>query len=143
MKNENSYQMIIYLIVFLFIKSIIDLMYEIKNPDSSKIDKNDIVATNLEKAENISSFIAIIFVFVLFSFYKLNSVVNFFLIIILISTLEYFLVNKRYVYLFIKPSNFSDKIVKYLDLYFDKLRIFMLMSFSLYCLFKIFDLKSI
>jgi hypothetical protein len=118
-------------------------MYEIKNPDSSKIDKNDIVATNLEKAENISSFIAIIFVFVLFSFYKLNSVVNFFLIIILISTVEYFLVNKRYVYLFIKPSNFSDKIVKYLDLYFDKLRIFMLMSFSLYCLFKIFDLKSI
>ena len=138
MKNENSYQMIIYLIVFLFIKSIIDLMYEIKNPDSNKIDKNDKVATTLENLENIFSYITLFFILFLFIFYKLNNLVIYLLVIILTTTLEYFLVNKRYIYLFIKPTNFSDKIINFLDLYFDKLRIFMLMSFSLFCLFKIF-----
>jgi hypothetical protein len=137
MKNENSYQMIIYFIIFIFIKSIIDLMYEIKNPDSSKINKNDKLATTLENVENIFSYITIFFILVLFIFYKLNNLIFFLLVIILTSTLEYFLVNKRYIYLFIKPSNFSDKIVNFLDLYFDKLRIFMLMSFSLFCLSKI------
>jgi hypothetical protein len=113
-------------------------MYEIKNPDSNKIDKNDKVATTLENLENIFSYITLFFILFLFIFYKLNNLVIYLLVIILTTTLEYFLVNKRYIYLFIKPTNFSDKIINFLDLYFDKLRIFMLMSFSLFCLFKIF-----
>jgi len=134
MKNDNSYQIIIYLIIFLFIKSIIDLIYEIKNPKSNKVNENDILAKNLANIEYILNIVTIVLILLLFIFYKLNTLLKSLLIIILISIFEYFIVNKRYIYLFIEQNNLSDKIIKFLDLYFDKFQIFMLMIFSLYCL---------
>ena len=71
-------------------------------------------------------------------FVKLNNLVIFLMIIVFSSCIEYFLITRGYIFLFIKHCKSNDKFVENMDMYFDKIQNIFLILYVSYLLTRIF-----
>ena len=125
MNNENTYLFLIYFTIILFVKLIIDLIVE-----------------NSEGIKRVEKTIGLIIVILyLLIFVKLNSLIIFLLLICLSTAIEYFLINRDYIFLFIENNSKSYAIIKNIDMYFDKIQNICLLIYVSYLLIRIFAPK--
>ena len=122
MNNENTYLFLIYFTIILFVKLIIDLIVEMHFPTYQNLDNDTPFWKNLAKIKDIFNSGLIIVILYLLIFVKLNSLIIFLLLICLSTAIEYFLINRDYIFLFIENNSKSYAIIKNIDMYFDKIQ---------------------
>ena len=143
MNKENTYLFLIYFTIILFVKLIIDLIVEMHFPTYENLDNSTPFWKNLAKIKDIFNSGLIIVVLYLLIFVKLNILIIFLLLICLSTAIEYFLITRRYIFLFIEENSTSYKIVKNIDMYFDKIQNICLLIFVSYLLIRIFGHRNI
>lgn len=143
MNKENTYLFLIYFTIILFVKLIIDLIVEMHFPTYENLDNSTPFWKNLAKIKDIFNSGLIIVVLYLLIFVKLNILIIFLLLICLSTAIEYFLITRRYIFLFIEKNSTSYKIVKNIDMYFDKIQNICLLIFVSYLLIRIFGHRNI
>ena len=141
MNKENTYLFLIYFTIILFVKLIIDLIVEMHFPTYENLDNDTPFWKNLAKIKDIFNSALIIVILYLLFFVKLNIFIIFLLLICLSSAIEYFLITKGYIFLFIEENSTSYKIVKNIDMYFDKIQNICLLIYVSYLLLRIFAPK--
>ena len=122
MNKENTYLFLIYFTIILFVKLIIDLIVEMHFPTYENLDNSTPFWKNLAKIKDIFNSGLIIVILYLLIFVKLNSLIIFLLLICLSTAIEYFLINRDYIFLFIENNSKSYAIIKNIDTYFDKIQ---------------------
>jgi len=142
MNNENTYMLIIYFTIFIFVKSIIDLIVELNFPVyKNTVENASFFWKTLVKIKDLLNASVIIFILYLLIFVKLNGLIILLLLISLSTCIEYFLITREYIFLFIENNSTSYKFVKYTDMYFDKIQNLFLFFYTSYLLIKIFAPK--
>ena len=141
MNNENTYLFLIYFTIILFVKLIIDLIVEMHFPTYQNLDNDTPFWKNLAKIIDIFNSGLIIVILYLLIFVKLNSLIIFLLLICLSTAIEYFLINRDYIFLFIENNSKSYAIIKNIDMYFDKIQNICLLIYVSYLLIRIFAPK--
>lgn len=141
MNNESTYLFLIYFTIILFVKLIFDLIVEFHFPTYENLDNDTLFWKALAKIKDIfNSGLIIVILYVLF-FVKLNGLIIFLLLICLSSAIEYFLITRQYIFLFIEKNSKSYKIVKNIDMYFDKIQNICLLIYVGYLLIQLFKPK--
>jgi hypothetical protein len=130
--------MLIFFVVFIFIKKIVDLVVEAKFPTYNDVKKSSSFWQNLVNFDSFLQIISAIFVIYFLMFFNLNYFIKIIFIIILLQSIKYFLVEDRYIFLFIDNNNNNQKIIDLVDIYTDGLSNLIISVFALYALVKIF-----
>jgi hypothetical protein len=138
MEEETKYYMLIFFVVFTFIKKIVDLVVEAKFPTYNDVKKSSSFWQNLVKLDSFLQIVSAIFVIYFLMFFNLNYFIKIIFIIILLHSIKYFLVEDRYIFLFIDDSNSNQKIIDLVDIYSDGLSNLIISVFALFALVKIF-----
>ena len=138
MEEETKYYMLIFFIVFLFFKKIIDLVVEAKFPTFEGVKNSSSFWQNLVKLESVLEIVSSIFVIYFLMFFNLNHFIKIIFIIILLHSIKYFLIEERYVFLFVDDSNNNKKIIYFIDIYLDGASNVIISMFALFALVKIF-----
>jgi hypothetical protein len=138
MEEETKYYMLIFFIVFLFFKKIIDLVVEAKFPTFEGVKNSSSFWQNLVKLESVLEIVSSIFVIYFLMFFNLNHFIKIIFIIILLHSIKYFLIEERYVFLFVDDSNNNKKIIDFIDIYLDGASNVIISMFALFALVKIF-----
>jgi hypothetical protein len=138
MEEETKYYMLIFFVVFIFIKKIVDLVVEAKFPTYNDVKKSSSFWQNLVNFDSFLQIISAIFVIYFLMFFNLNYFIKIIFIIILLQSIKYFLVEDRYIFLFIDNNNNNQKIIDLVDIYTDGLSNLIISVFALYALVKIF-----
>jgi hypothetical protein len=138
MEEETKYYMLIFFVVFLFFKKIIDLVVEAKFPTFEGVKNSSSFWQNLVKLESVLEIVSSIFVIYFLMFFNLNHFIKIIFIIILLHSIKYFLIEERYVFLFVDDSNNNKKIIDFIDIYLDGASNVIISMFALFALVKIF-----
>jgi hypothetical protein len=138
MEEETKYYTLIFFVVFLFFKKIIDLVVEAKFPTYNNIKNSSSFWQNLVKLESFLEIISSIFVIYFLMFFNLNYFIKIIFILILLHSIKYFLIEDRYIFLFIDDNNNNQKIIDFIDIYMDGSNNVIISMFALYALVKIF-----
>lgn len=138
MNNENTYLFLIYFTVILFVKLIIDLIVEMHFPTYENLENDTLFWKILAKIKDIFNSALIIVILYLLVFVKLNGLIIFLLLICLSTSIEYFLITRRYIFLFIEKKPNYLTFVKNMDMYFDKIQNICLLLYVSYLLIRIF-----
>ena len=138
MEEETKYYMLIFFVVFLFFKKIIDLVVEAKFPTFEDIQKSSPFWQNLVKLESFLEIVSSIFVIYFLMFFNLNHFIKIIFIIILLHSIKFFLIEERYIFLFVDDSNNNKKIIDFIDVYMDGASNVIISMFALFALIKIF-----
>jgi hypothetical protein len=138
MEEETKYYMLIFFVVFIFIKKIVDLVVEAKFPTYNDVKKSSSFWQNLVKLDSFLQIVSAIFVIYFLMFFNLNYFIKIIFIIILLQSIKYFLVEDRYIFLFIDNNNNNQKIIDLVDIYTDGASNLIISVFALYALVKIF-----
>ena len=138
MEEETKYYMLIFFVVFTFIKKIVDLVVEAKFPTYNDVKKSSSFWQNLVKLDSFLQIVSAIFVIYFLMFFNLNYFIKIIFIIILLQSIKYFLVEDRYIFLFIDNNNNNQKIIDLVDIYTDGASNLIISVFALYALVKIF-----
>jgi hypothetical protein len=138
MEEETKYYMLIFFVVFIFIKKIVDLVVEAKFPTYNDVKKSSSFWQNLVKLDSFLQIVSAIFVIYFLMFFNLNYFIKIIFIIILLQSIKYFLVEDRYIFLFIDNNNNNKKIIDLVDIYTDGASNLIISVFALYALVKIF-----
>jgi hypothetical protein len=138
MEDETKYYVLIFFVVFLFIKKIIDLIIEAKFPTYKDVKKSSSFWQNLVKLDSFLQIVSAIFVIYFLMFFNLNYFIKIIFIIILLQSINYFLVEYRYIFLFIDDNNNNQKIIDLVDIYTDGSSNLIISVFALFALVKIF-----
>ena len=138
MEEETKYYMLIFFVVFIFIKKIVDLVVEAKFPTYNDVKKSSSFWQNLVKLDSFLQIVSAIFVIYFLMFFNLNYFIKIIFIIILLQSIKYFLVEDRYIFLFIDNNNNNQKIIDLVDIYTDGASNLIISMFALYALVKIF-----
>jgi hypothetical protein len=138
MEEETKYYMLIFFVVFLFFKKIIDLVVEAKFPTYEGVKNSSSFWQNLVKLESVLEIVSSIFVIYFLMFFNLNHFIKIIFIIILLHSIKYFLIEERYVFLFVDDSNNNKKIIDFIDIYLDGASNVIISMFALFALVKIF-----
>jgi hypothetical protein len=118
------YNMLVYLILFVLIKKFIDVTIQVKYPTFTGINfsKQPIVWKYLLYFSNFLYIFEFLFVLFFIFNYKLDWLILCFLYLLLFKTFYYFLIDYKFIYVFIskdKYSKFIEKIDKYGDTILD------------------------
>jgi hypothetical protein len=138
MEEETKYYTLIFFVVFLFFKKIIDLVVEAKFPTYEGVKNSSSFWQNLVKLESVLEIVSSIFVIYFLMFFNLNHFIKIIFIIILLHSIKYFLIEERYVFLFVDDSNNNKKIIDFIDIYLDGASNVIISMFALFALVKIF-----
>jgi len=138
MEEETKYYMLIFFVVFLFIKKIIDLVVEAKFPTYKNVKNSSSFWQNLVKLESVLEIVSSIFVIYFLMFFNLNYFIKIIFILILLHSIKYFLIEDRYIFLFIDDNNNNQKIIDFIDIYMDGSNNVIISVFALFALVKIF-----
>ena len=138
MEEETKYYMLIFFVVFIFIKKIVDLVVEAKFPTYNDVKKSSSFWQNLVKLDSFLQIVSAIFVIYFLMFFNLNYFIKIIFIIMLLQSIKYFLVEDRYIFLFIDNNNNNQKIIDLVDIYTDGASNLIISVFALYALVKIF-----
>jgi hypothetical protein len=142
MKGENIYRILILFVIFLFFKKSISIIIETKFPTYNDLNKASDFWKNLVKIRGFSEIVSIIWL----SYFLFNYTFNFFIttifLIILFNSILYFLIDRRFIYLFINNSEKTDQYVYFLDTYGDSIENMTIAIFSIYALFTIFNFSK-
>lgn len=88
--------------------------------------------------DDILNVIIIIFIFYIMFSYKLNYYIITILLIIFASSIQYFLINRDFIFLFIEDNSNNRMIENYIDLYYDSIQHFVLTMYIMYLLIRIY-----
>jgi hypothetical protein len=138
MEEETKYYMLIFFVVFNFIKKIVDLVVEAKFPTYKDVKKSSSFWQNLVNFDSFLQIISAIFVIYFLMFFNLNYFIKIIFILILLHSIKYFLIEDRYIFLFIDDNNNNQKIIDFIDIYMDGSNNVIISMFALYALVKIF-----
>ena len=138
MEEETKYYMLIFFVVFIFIKKIVDLVVEAKFPTYNDVKKSSSFWQNLVKLDSFLQIVSDIFVIYFLMFFNLNYFIKIIFIIILLQSIKYFLVEDRYIFLLIDDNNNNQKIIDLVDIYTDGSSNLIISVFALFALVKIF-----
>lgn len=141
MEQETKYYMLIFFVVFLLIKKIIDLVVEAKFPTYKNVKKASPFWQNLVKIDTFLEIVSDIFVVYFLLFFNLNYYIKIIFMIMLIDSFSLFLIEYRYIYLFIDKNETNEKMVHLIDVYFDGSTNLLVSAFALFALVKIFVVK--
>ena len=141
MEEETKYYVLIFFVVFLFIKKIIDLIVEAKFPTYRNVHKSSPFWQNLVKIDTFLEIVSDIFVVYFLLFFNLNYYIKIIFIIMLIDSFSLFLIEYRYIFLFIDKNAANEEIVNLIDVYFDGSTNLLVSAFALFALVKIFVVK--
>lgn len=142
MNNESTYLLLIYFTIFIFVKSIIDLIVELNFPVyKNTLDNASFFWKALVKIKDLLNASVIVFILYMLFFVKLNGLIIILLLVCLSTCIEYFLITREYIFLFIENNSNSYKTVKYIDMYFDKIQNLFLFFYTSYLLIKLFAPK--
>ena len=138
MEEETKYYMLIFFVIFIFIKKIVDLVVEAKFPTYNDVKKSSSFWQNLVNLDSFLQIVSAIFVIYFLMFFNLNYFIKIIFIIILLQSIKYFLVEDRYIFLFIDNNNNNQKIIDLVDIYTDGASNLIISVFALFALVKIF-----
>ena len=138
MEEETKYYMLIFFVIFIFIKKIVDLVVEAKFPTYNDVKKSSSFWQNLVNLDSFLQIVSAIFVIYFLMFFNLNYFIKIIFIIILLQSIKYFLVEDRYIFLFIDNNNNNQKIIDLVDIYTDGSSNLIISVFALFALVKIF-----
>ena len=138
MEEETKYYMLIFFVIFIFIKKIVDLVVEAKFPTYNDVKKSSSFWQNLVNLDSFLQIVSAIFVIYFLMFFNLNYFIKIIFIIILLQSIKYFLVEDRYIFLLIDDNNNNQKIIDLVDIYTDGASNLIISVFALFALVKIF-----
>ena len=139
MKNEMKYKLLILFVIFIVIKKTVSIAVELKYPTYDNLNNASEFWKTLVKVRDIFAILTVLFgCYFLYNFH-LN--IALFLVILLgvIHQFLYFLIDKRYVYIFIPKNEANLKIVTFADTYGDSIENTIIFLVGLYALKQIFN----
>jgi len=146
MNSEDSkvIEFMIYLFIYLFFKKELDVTIDIKYPTYDKLKDANFFWKFLVNLRRFLSILINLSILVFLYFYKVNSYIFNFCLLMMISFIMYLAFDERLIYLFIQKNSTNDEIVNIMDIYGTTIRDIIFLLYSIYVVFKIFNpLKSL
>lgn len=143
MKGTLTYHLLIGLIIFLFIKKILDLVIDIQFPRYKRLPRgfwNDLV--QLRNVLSTFSFVYILGILIYMG-KNTNKFITTILVVYLLYDICYFLFDLGYIYYFINKNKSTEHFVYIFDVYLNASMNVLLGLFSLYALVYIFYAQTI
>jgi hypothetical protein len=146
MNSEDSkvIEFMIYLFIYVFFKKELDVTIDIKYPTYDKLKDANFFWKFLVNLRRFLSILINLTILVFLYFYKVNSYIFNFCLLMMISFIMYLAFDERLIYLFIPKNSTNDEIVNIMDIYGTTIRDIIFLLYSIYVVFKIFNpLKSL
>ena len=140
MKYQQTYIILIVYFIFLFYKKIFDYTVEYYLPTYKNLDKKSNKLQTLVKIRNFNSTVNIIFTLYIILFLKTNIYIVILMLLSLISSIRYFLIDYRYIYYIINKTPEIEKNIDYFDRYGDTVFNYVFLAYTVYVMIKLFVL---
>jgi hypothetical protein len=140
MNSQQTYLIIIIYFIFLFYKKIFDFTVEYYLPTYKNLNRSSDLLKSMVKIRNINSTINILFTLFILIFLKTNIYIFILMLISLISSIRYFLIDYRYIYYIINKTPEIEKNVDYIDRYGDAIFNIIFFAYASYVIIKLFVL---
>jgi hypothetical protein len=140
MKYQQTYIILIVYFIFLFYKKIFDYTVEYYLPTYKNLDKKSNKLQTLVKIRNFNSTVNIIFTLYIIFFLKTNIYIVILMLLSLISSIRYFLIDYRYIYYIINKTPEIEKNIDYFDRYGDTVFNYVFLAYTVYVMIKLFVL---
>ena len=138
MKFDFKYSILILFVIFIFIKKIISIAVETKLPTYKDFNDASDFTKILVKLRFVFSIISFIFTFYLLYSFKFSYPILLILIIILLNSIFYFLVDEQLIYLFVKRTKNIEKKIYFLNTYGDNIENILILLLDGFALKSIF-----
>ena len=132
-------QFLIFLSIFYFFKKELDVLIDVRFPTYESLQQANPFWKHLIILRRIFTFILFLAVLFLVSFFKLNFHLKIICSIMIMYVIVYMLINERFIYYFIDKNKENDEIVGTVYTYGGVTIDTLLLSYSVYALFTIFN----
>lgn len=141
MNSEDTkvIEFMICLFIYVFFKKELDVIIDIKYPTYDKLKDANFFWKFLVNLRRFLSFSVILTILVFLNFYKVDSYIFIFCLLMIISFIMYLAFDERLIYLFIQKNSTNDEIVNFMDIYGTTIRDIIFLLYSIYVVFKIFN----
>jgi len=139
LQQTRLLEFLIFLSIFYFIKKELDVLIDVRFPTYESLQQANSFWKHLIILRRIFTFILFLAVLFLLSFFKLNFDLIVICLIMLVYVGMYMLINERFIYYFIDKNKENDKIVGSLYSYGSITIDILLLTYSSYALFRIFN----
>ena len=129
---------LIYFTICVFIQKVFGFIIEILFSSHKLQNSSPPLMKFFVSVDDILNVIIIIFIFYIMFSYKLNYYIITILLIIFASSIQYFLINRDFIFLFIEDNSNNRMIENYIDLYYDSIQHFVLTMYIMYLLIRIY-----
>jgi len=139
MNSEDSkvIEFMIYLFIYVFLKKELDFIIDIKYPTYEKLKDANFFWKFLVNLRRFLSILINLTILVFLYFYKVNSYIFNFCLLMMISFIMYLAFDERLIYLFIQKNSTNDEIVNIMDIYGTTIRDIIFLLYSMYVVIKI------
>jgi hypothetical protein len=138
MNHQKTYIILIIYFIFLFFKKIFDYTVEYYSPTYKKLEKSSDTIKTMVRIRNINSTINILFTSYILVFLKTNIYIFILMLLSLISSIRYFLIDYRYIYYIINKTPKIEENIEYFDRYGDTIFNYVFLAYTCYVLIKLF-----
>ena len=141
MKGDTEYKYLIVFVIFLAIKKMVAFTVEAKFPTYQDLDKASTSWKVLVKIRNALNLLSLLFSAYFLYNYRFTPVITLIFWMFLIRSIYYFVINERYIWLFINKTPETVRIVRDLNTYGDSATHSIVAIIAIYALAKIFAPK--
>ena len=141
MKGDTEYKYLIVFVIFLAIKKMVAFTVEAKFPTYQDLDKASTSWKVLVKIRNVLNLLSLLFSAYFLYNYRFTPVITLIFWMFLIRSIYYFVIDERYIWLFINETPETVRIVRHLNIYGDSISHSIVAIIAVYSLAKIFAPK--
>jgi hypothetical protein len=139
-KPPFPFDFLVFFLIIYFFKKELDVFVNIHYPTYEKIPKNDYfweILLNIRRFMNLSTLAIMLYALLFFNF---NTYLSIIIVIIILNCIRYFLFDERFIYYFTDKNNQKlNRFVNIIDIYGSFTLDAILLTFSIYTLFKVFN----
>ena len=141
MNSDTEYTFLIAFVIFLAIKNLVALIVQAKFPTYEKLEKASIFWKIVVKMRSVLNLLTLLFSGYLLYNYIFMPVITLIFWLFFIRSIYYFVINERYIWLFINKTPETVRIVRDLNTYGDSATHSIVAIIAIYALAKIFAPK--
>ena len=141
MKGDTEYTILIAFVAFLLVKKMVAFLVEVEFPTYEKLDKASTFWKVLVKIRSVLNLLSLLFSAYFLYNYRFTPVITLIFWMFLIRSIYYFVIDERYIWLFINETPETVRIVRHLNIYGDSISHSIVAIIAVYALAKIFAPK--
>ena len=141
MNSDTEYTFLIAFVIFLAIKNLVAIIVHAKFPTYENLDKASTFWKIIVKMRSVLNLLSLLFSAYFLYNYRFTPVITLIFWMFLIRSIYYFVIDERYIWLFINETPETVRIVRHLNIYGDSISHSIVTLLAVYALAKIFAPK--